>query len=340
LGYFADTEKRNPNDNASLTKHYQSIDSDLINFEAIVGTAPEQTAVAPGILLKEWHENGRRFFHYKMDRPIKFVFGFNSGVYEVLEENYKDVDLRVYYHPVHIYNTRQMMEGLKASLDYNTKYFGPYQHKQAQIIEFPRSEGSYATTAGNCIQVSEMRFINDSGRIKEGGIDISFYVAAHELSHQWWGNQVIPADVLGSTMITESVAEYVTAKIYENRYGKLSALKLLNIQLNRYLLGRANAKEQEPPLYLVNPEQAYLAYGKGAIALYTLSEFIGEEKLNAALKAYLNKVKFQSPPYTTSLEMLDYLKRATPDSMQYLIIDMLEKTDTEKTVLYFDKISN
>jgi ABC-2 type transport system permease protein len=338
LGYFADTEKKIPTKSSSFANHYQSIDADLINFEAIVSTSPQQIAITSGNLLREWLEDGKRYFHYKLDKPIAFVFGFNSGEFAVLKEIYKGVDLRVYYHPKHTYNIQQMMEGLKASLDYNVLHFGPYQHQQVHIIEFSRSEGSYATTAGNCVPISEIRFINDARNLKEDGIDLSFYVAAHELSHQWWGKQVIPADALGATMITESMAEYITAKIYEKKYGKQSALKFLQIQRKRYLLGRANESEQEPPLYLVNPEQSYIAYGKGAISLYTLSEFIGEEKLNNALKEYLDKVKFQPPPYTTSIEMLEYLKKATPDSLQYLITDMFEKNAKEKTLLYFDKI--
>ncbi|MBE2278895.1 MAG: hypothetical protein IAE91_00755 [Ignavibacteriaceae bacterium] len=338
LGYFAETEKKMPNDSTAFANHYQSNDADLVNFEAIVSTSANQIAITSGNLINEWLEGNRRYFHYKMDKPFKFVFGFNSGEFAVLKENYKGVDLRVYYHPKHIYNIEQMMDGLKASLDYNEFHFGAYQHKQVYIIEFSRSEGSYATTAGNCIQISEIRFINDTRNIKEGGIDLSFYVVVHELSHQWWGNQVIPADALGATMITESLAEYITAKVYEKKYGKRDALKFLQIQRIRYLSGRAHETEQEPPLYLVNPEQSYISYGKGAIALYTLSEFIGEEKLNNALKEYLDKVKFQQPPYTTSIEMLAYLKKATPDSLQYLIIDMFEKNDKEKTLLYFDKI--
>jgi ABC-2 type transport system permease protein len=338
LGYFANTENRMPQDSSSTANHYQSRDADLINFEAIVSTAPSQIAITSGDLVKEWFEEGRRYFHYKMQKPIKFVFGFNSGEYDVLKETYKGIDLRVYYHPAHKYNIYQMMDGLKASLDYNTSYFGAYQHNQVHIIEFSRSEGSYATTAGNCIQISEMRFINDTANIKEGGIDLAFYVAAHELSHQWWGNQVIPADALGASMITESLAEYITAKVYERKYGKQSAIKFLNIQRNRYLMGRRSEKGEEPPLYLVNPEQTYISYGKGVIALYTLSECIGEDKLNSALKNYLDKVKFQPPPYTTSLEMLAYLRKATPDSLQYLITDMFEKTDKDKVMKHFDNI--
>jgi len=338
LGYFANTNIKNPDDSTALANHYQSIDADLINFEAVLSTSSEQIAITSGYLQNVWQENGRNYFHYKMDIPIKFVLGFNSGEFEVIKENYKGVDLRIYNHPTHNYCLNQMMEGLKASLDYNTKYFGAYQHREARIIEFPRSLGSYATTAGNCIQMSEMRFINDTNSLKNGGIDLSFYVAAHELTHQWWGNQVIPADVLGATMITESITEYLTAKIYEKKYGKKSALKFLKIQRDRYLTGRADETEQEVPLYLVNPEQSFISYGKGAIAFYILSEYIGEEILNGILNEYLNKVKFQSPPYTTSLELIAHLKKSTPTNLHYLITDMFETTNPEKTLSHFNNL--
>jgi len=338
LGYFANTEIKKPNDSSVLSNHYQSIDADFVDFEAILSTTENQTAITSGLLLKEWTEKGRRYFHYKMDKPIKFVLGFNFGEYAVLNDNYKGLGLRIYYHPTHSHCLGQMMDGLKSAFDYNTTNFGAYQHKQVQIIEFPRSEGSYATTSGNCIQVSEMRFINDVNNSKSSGIDLSFYVAAHEFTHQWWGNQVIPADALGATMITESITEYITAKIYEKKFGKQSALKFLKIQRTRYLSGRTSEPGNESPLYLVNPEQSYISYGKGAIALYTLSEYLGEDKLNKTLQDYLNKVKFKPALYTTSLELLHFLKKVTPDHLHYLITDMFETIDKDKTLLYFDKI--
>lgn len=162
-------------------------------------------------------------------------------------------------------------------------------------------------------------------------MDISFYVAAHELSHQWWGGQVVPANTLGAVMVTESMAEYVTAKIYEKKYGKKRAHDFLKKQRQRYLSGRTKEKDVEPPLMHVATAQTYISYGKGAISLYTLSEYIGEENLNNTLRDYLQATQYRTEPYTTSVEMLDYLKAATPDSLQYLITDMFE------TVTFYDK---
>jgi hypothetical protein len=47
---------------------------ETITFEAVIGTSPEQTAVAPGTLLRSWNENGRRYFHYATERPVRNTF--------------------------------------------------------------------------------------------------------------------------------------------------------------------------------------------------------------------------------------------------------------------------
>lgn len=306
--------------------HYQRTDSDRVQLELIASTAPAQTVLAPGHLVREWREQGRCFFHYKTDHDIKLVFSVLSGEYALRQENYRDVDLRIYHHPEHTHSLPQMLAGLKAALDYHTENFGTYQHRQAQIIEFPRSEGTYATTAANCIPISEVRFLHDGRNLEAGAVDIAFYVAAHELAHQWWGNQVVPADAPGATMLTESIAEYVTAKVYEKQYGKTSALRFLDIQRNRYLEGRANASGEEPPLAQVGADQSYIAYGKGALAFYTLSERIGEATLNAALRQFLQENRFQGPPYPVAGDLLEHLKHAAPDSLRYLVRDWFETT--------------
>lgn len=303
LGYFAETAKLPPTDSAARANHYQGPDADVIDFDAIVSTSAPQTAIAPGRLLRQWESRGRRYFHYRADAPIKFVLGFNSGVYEVLRAQHQGVDLAIWHHPGHSYCLSSIMRGLKAALDYNIAHFGPYPFKELSVVEFARTEGSYATTAANVIPMSEIRFVQD---IPPGGKspDLAFYVAAHELSHQWWGNQLMPADALGALMLTESLAEYTTAKVYEKTFGKAAVDKFLNIQWQRYLSGKAEESGPETDLAYVAPNQAYLAYGKGAVAFYALSDRMGERKFNAVLRAFLEQYKNQGPPYPTSLDLL------------------------------------
>ena len=313
-----------PSDSTALGNTYISKDSDWIDFEATVSTSKDQIAIAPGYLQKEWIENDRKYFHYKMDSKILNFYAFNSARYEVKKEMWKGISLEIYYHKGHEFNLDRMMKGMKASLDYNAKNFSPYQHKQARIIEFPRTQGTFAQSFANTIPFSEgFGFIADVDDESDDGVDYPFAVTVHEVAHQWWAHQVIGADVLGATMLSESMSEYVSLKVLEHQQGKEKMRIFLKKALDDYLLRRTLERKRENAL-MYNDGQGYIRYQKGSLVLYALSDYIGEENLNGALKKYVEKVQFQEAPYTTSIEMVNYIKEATPDSLQYVIKDMFE----------------
>ncbi len=313
-----------PTDSAARMNNYISNDADWINFETVISTSPEQTAIAPGYLQKEWEENGRHYFHYKMDSTIVNFYAFISAEFEVQKDTWHDVNLEVYYHKGHHYNVDRMINGMKKSLDYYTAEYSPYQFDQLRIIEFPRTAGSFAQSFANTIPYSEaIGFIAKVDSTDEDGIDYPFSVTSHETAHQWWAHQVIGANVQGATMLSESLSEYSSLKVLEREYGPHKMRLFLKDALDKYLIGRTLETKKEQPL-IYNENQQYIHYNKGSMVFYALSDYIGEENLNAALSSYIDDVAFQEPPYTTSLELLGYLKKATPDSLQYLIKDMFE----------------
>ena len=56
--------------------------------------------------------------------------------------------------------------------------------------------------------------------------------------------------------------------------------------------------------------------------MYGLRDYVGEERLNHVLADYVSAVKFQQPPYTYTVEFLDYLKRAVPEDKPALLDDL------------------
>jgi ABC-2 type transport system permease protein len=99
--------------------------------------------------------------------------------------------------------------------------------------------------------------------------------------------------------------------------------KYLKDALDKYLQGRTFESKKEQPLIYVENQQ-YIHYNKGSLVLYALSDYIGEKNMNNALKKYVQKVAFQEAPYTNSIELVNELRAATPDSLKYIINDMFE----------------
>ncbi len=311
-------------DSANLKNTYISSDADWVNFETIVSTSKDQIAIAPGYLQKEWTENGRRYFHYKMDRKMLNFYAFQSAKYEVFKDKWNDVNIEFYYHKGHDFNIDRMNKGVKKSLAYYSENYSPYQHKQLRIIEFPASGRIAAQAFANTIPFSETGgFLAKVDDGNESNVDYPFTVTAHEVAHQWWAHQVIGANVQGVTLLSESLSEYSCLKVLEKEYGSSQMRTFLKDALDKYLLGRATESSKEKAL-IYNENQQYIHYRKGSLILYALSDYIGEKKMNNAIKAFLEKNAFQEAPYTTSLDFLSYMKEATPDSLQYLINDMFE----------------
>ncbi|MCY1022791.1 ABC transporter permease/M1 family aminopeptidase [Pyxidicoccus sp. MSG2] len=310
-------------DPKALEDNYIRQDSDFISFTATVSTSPDQIAVAPGYLEKEWTENGRRFFRYKMDQPILNFFSVLSARYAVTRDTWRDVKLEIYHHPTHTYALERMMRGMKDALEYCSESFGPYQHRQARILEFPRY-ATFAQAFPNTIPYSEgIGFI---ARVREGNaddVDYPYYVTAHEIAHQWWAHQVVGGRAQGATMTSETMAQYSALMVMKHRYGPEKMKRFLKFELDRYLMGRAMERKKEVPLSRVE-NQAYIHYNKGSLVMYALQDFIGEERVNRALKRYVEKVRFRGPPYTGSTELLGFLREETPPEYQYLLEDLFD----------------
>ena len=297
--------------------------SDYINVETIISTAADQTAVAPGSLIKKWKQDGRNYYKYKLDHISQHFLSFVSAKYQVKTRKWNNIDIEVYYDKKHEVNTDMMLDAVERSLNYYIKNYGPYYHKQCRVIEFPR----YATFAqafpGTMPYSESFGFIyNLEDKSENNVVDA---VIAHEMSHQWWAHQVVGANMQGGTMLSESFAEYSSLMTMKSiTKNPMKMRDFLKYDHDRYLRGRSGELESEQPLYKVE-NQMYIHYGKGSVILYALQDYIGEDKVNLALHNFLEEFKYKKPPYPTSYDFLKYLEPEVPDSLKYLITDWFKE---------------
>ncbi len=209
---------------------YLSNNSDWVNVETVISTSPDQIAIAPGSLEREWSENGRHYFQYKLDHYSLNFYSFMSARYEVARSDWNGIKIEVYYLKEHPWNVPKMLNSVKKSFAYYTQNFGPYAHKEARIIEFPRIASFAQAFPGTMPYSESIGFIANLEHPDD--IDFVFYVVGHEMAHQWWAHQVVGANMQGATSLSETLAQYSALMTMEKEYGRDAMRKFMEYEMD------------------------------------------------------------------------------------------------------------
>ncbi len=292
--------------------------AERIMVDATIGTRADQHAVGPGTLRRTWTANGRRYFRYATERPIRGDFALFSARYAVRKARWtragQEVDIEVVHHPGHASNVDRMVAGTRASLEYLSARLRPYPYRQLRLVEYPGSGGLHASPANIAFQ--EGAALLDPER-DERGVDFAFAIVAHELAHQWWGNQLTPARVQGAHVMSESLAWYSAMGVVEHARGPEELERLVALMREAWLPPRAPS---DPPL--LRATEWFLGYRKGPLALYALREYVGAAQVDVALRRLLSANAEGRPPLATTRDLYRELGAVTPDSMRPLLHDL------------------
>jgi ABC-type transport system involved in multi-copper enzyme maturation permease subunit len=337
IGYQRSRELTNPRDRskyalaprpliiASLydtTAWYDSSGSPAIRLETILSTDEDQIGVAPGTLQRTWTDNGRRFFQYDTGEPIGTDWMFYSARYAVRKERWIDsihagqtVDIELLHHPPHAVNVERMLRSVRATLDYQTRYFGPYRDPVMRVVEHPGLGVGLHAGAGYISFSETYSQLNAAA----GAMDLPFAAMSHEVAHHWWGGELGYALVEGLGVLTESLAWYSGMRILKETYGQEDLRRLLNYMRLPY--PHLPLRRGRP---LLQADDPWTMYRKGPFVMNALAEYVGEATVNSALRRLLEAGDLDAVRRPTTLDLYRELKAVTPDSLQPLLRDFFE----------------
>jgi aminopeptidase N len=299
------------------------VKTELTEYEAVVSTCRSQIVVSNGNLIRNWSNDNRNYYHYRSDGLMANEFVFASSDYTVMKDRYDQIEIEVYYDGRYPENAERVIRGVKRSFDYCTKNYCPFPYRFVRIAEIPRY-----VSFGARSQPTLFTWREDAGFISNyedpQDVDMVFGICTHEMAHQWWAYIVTPADAEGAGMLTETMAMYIETMCLEKEYGKEVSREFLNDQMDTYLKRRKKDIAGERPLMRSHPDQHYLNYPKSAVLMYALQNYIGEDRVNSALRNVVTEYGHRADIFPTSLDVVNALKVVTPDSLQYLITDFFE----------------
>ena len=271
-------------------------------------------------------------------RSLDF-FAYLSGRYAVKRDDLSGRDspisIEVYYDPAHQYDVDDMIASSEAGLAYYEKHYSPYQFRQYPDPRVPSLSPIRSIFPKHDSLLGRHWFHRTRGEAEGHRSDLLRY--RPRTRPPMVGAPVDRRRVEGSNMMSETLAEYSALMVMQQKYGPDNMHRFLKHELDRYLRGRAGEIRRERPLALVQNEP-YVWYQKGGQVMYTLADYIGEEKVDRALQNFLMQHRYanadsaQSGPYPDTRQFVDALRAQTPADLQYYIDDAFENI-----VLYDNK---
>ncbi|MBK8627528.1 MAG: hypothetical protein IPN86_18760 [Saprospiraceae bacterium] len=105
-----------------------------INFDAIISTSAQQTAISIGELVEKNTKDNRNYFHYRANN-IPFRFAVSSAKYAIQKSKYKDIEIEVLYEPKHYQNISHLMKSIKNTMLYCETNFENIRSKQFVLLK-------------------------------------------------------------------------------------------------------------------------------------------------------------------------------------------------------------
>lgn len=287
-------------------------------MHAIISTAPDQTAVTPGKLQRQWLENDRRYFEYIVEQPVWPMFSINSARYAVASREWNGIEMAIYYHPQHAYNVEAMLDTAVLAMDFFNRTWGEYQFPWFRVVEYARYKRAANPFAGTIAYSEATGFIYDLSSI---GID---QPTVHELAHMWWGHRIIGANMQGRQFLNEGMSEYARLQFLGEHFGNYLVRRELRDLNVKYLESRKGENVAELPL-MYTEDQPNLSYGKGPLVMYALTEILGQHIVNRAIGNFLDKFALTAAPFPTSLDFVNEIRYVAAPEHQDLITDLFER---------------
>jgi len=267
---------------------------DRATYDVTLRWPKKYEMIAGGRLVDQGRDGRYRWERRAIDLPA-IAYSFVMGRFDLREFEAGGVNVRMAFRRAKAERTPMavqagVVEMLTDALEFFENSFGPYPLKDLAVVTVPRrysqSYLGFITLAGSVV-----------GYTKYGGSNSTWYrgtTIAHELAHQWWGNQVGWWSYRDQ-WLSEAMANY-SALLYQGRERPAEA-SLLSLMSRGWrdaltlLTDQGRTVESLGPVVLGNrlnssvARNAYrpIVYRKGAVVLAMLARVVGEKQFHEML---------------------------------------------------------
>jgi len=275
---------------------------------AVVRIPEEFRANMPGICTVDTVADGVRTMHWQSDHPIMAI-NLAAGRWE----ESRGRSTVIWHLPQHGFNVPAMLEALDGAHEWYSKWFWPYPWKELRISEFPALAGYAQGFPTNIVFSEGIGFMSKPTPEQ----DTPFMVTAHEAAHQWWGNILRPGDGPGGNILSEGMAHWSTARLIRQLRGERARMGFMR-QIE-FIYGNSRSADDELPMVELDGSRngdGTVTYDKGGWVFWMLMEHLGEERMDAGVKAFIGAF-LTGPDFPLLQDFIEAMRPHAADPAAY-----------------------
>lgn len=247
----------------------------------IVAPADLQVVSNGQLIAKKELGQQKTAHHWQQKEAVSsYIFGFAMGPFQAAIETHNDISF-------HYLSKHHDSTALRQIFKETPQMMAFFEEKAG--VSYPLPSYTQILMQGNISQemagFTVMRGSYGKNVLeKEEAVNLS----AHELAHQWWGNQITCVD-WRHFWLNEGLAVFMSTAYRESRWGETAYQADIKIYYEAYqkVVNKGKDKALVFPNWN-NPtsDDRVLVYYKGAYVFHLLKEELGEEVFWKALRVY------------------------------------------------------
>jgi hypothetical protein len=192
---------------------------------------------------------------------------------------------------------RSMLEEARSILEAYVGIFGPFPYEKLTIVQRVwGTAGGHSPASFIVLNELARNLITSAIPDPKSPIDLPQYkefFMAHEIAHQWWG-QTVAGATYHDLWLSEGLAQYSAIRYLKTKYGPKAFVAIMK----KFVEWTEKASDFGPitlgarlSVHDFRSFQAIL-YGKSCVALFVLSDLIGEEAFDRGLRLFVERHAF------------------------------------------------
>jgi len=273
-----------------------------VDADVVVGVPAQDSAFGPGSPSAQWEHAGRKYVRFASSVPRSGLIAMGQAHLRAVTTTVAGVRVALYLDPSRAGRAPEILRAVAASLTEYQAAWGPFPLADLTVAEQASSDGAAHSFQGLVLlpETSELSHEPSPQHALE-------FLVAHEVAHQWWGNQVLPANARGADMLTETFAQYGALKVLGRLQGPPAVRRLVEQRARVLAADPGAARRAELALAENDPT---LVYDVGLVTMDRLARAPGSACLDEALRAFLRSWQYRRGRHPTTADFYDALRLA------------------------------